>query len=438
MINRCGHFYGDNILPYQRLNVYYECAQNCRFVPRCVLCDLEPSQINSLRCSSIGQLFNPDYCVTGAHGAGNNWATGYYTNGSALMDCILEASRKQAEKCDCLQGFQNTHSIGGGTGSGLGSLLINRLRDEYENRIINTFSVIPSEKVSETIVEPYNAVLSLKEMVNSSDYTICFDNESLYDVCQKTLKLERPNLNDLNYLVSNTMAGVTSCLRFPGQLNMDLRKLKTNMCPYPHLKFFIPGYAPLSARNESQQYNKVTVKSLVNELFDPCCQLAAYDATDEKYLTCATIFRGLFSSKEVEESMVEVQRNSKDLFCNWIPDNISSAICDIPPHGTSGSATILANTTAINVTFKRLICQFDAMFDKRAFVHWYSGEGMEEMEFCEAKNVLVTLCDEYSEAGCNDDDDDVSLEDDESSNSSECADTNCNCHHVTSECVEKC
>ena len=54
---------------------------------------------------------------------------------------------KESESCDCLQGFQLTHSLGGGTGSGMGTLLISKIREEYPDRIMNTFSVVPSPKV---------------------------------------------------------------------------------------------------------------------------------------------------------------------------------------------------------------------------------------------------------------------------------------------------
>ncbi len=66
---------------------------------------------------------------------------------------------------------------------------------------------------------------------------------------------------DLNHLVSATMSGVTTCLRFPGQLNSDLRKLAVNMVPFPRLHFFMPGFAPLTSRG-SQQYRALTVSGL--------------------------------------------------------------------------------------------------------------------------------------------------------------------------------
>ena len=131
------------------------------------------------------------------------------------------------------QGFQLTHSLGGGTGSGMGTLLISKIREEFPDRIMNSYSVVPSPKVSDTVVEPYNATLSVHQLVENTDETFCIDNEALYDICFRTLKLTNPTYGDLNHLVSLTMSGVTTSLRFPGQLNADLRKLAVNMVPFP-------------------------------------------------------------------------------------------------------------------------------------------------------------------------------------------------------------
>lgn len=103
-------------------------------------------------------------------------------------------------------------------------------------------------QVSDTVVEPYNCTLSVHQLVENTDESYCIDNEALYDICFRTLKLTTPTYGDLNHLVSATLSGVTTCLRFPGQLNADLRKLAVNMVPFPRLHFFIPGFAPLTSR----------------------------------------------------------------------------------------------------------------------------------------------------------------------------------------------
>merc|ERR1711865_689886 len=173
----------------------------------------------------------------------------------------------EAEGCDCLQGFQMCHSLGGGTGAGMGTLLISKVREEYPDRIMETFSIIPSPKVSDTVVEPYNAVLSFHQLVENADECMLLDNEALYDICFRTLKLTTPTYGDLNHLVSAAMSGVTTCLRFPGQLNSDLRKLAVNLIPFPRLHFFMVGFAPLTSRG-SQQYRALTVPELTQQAFD--------------------------------------------------------------------------------------------------------------------------------------------------------------------------
>lgn len=400
-INRCGHFYGTSHLASQRLDVYYESGPRNIFVPRVVACDLEASAINNLKCSCIGRLFNPDYFVNGKGGAGNNWARGYYTDGAELMDHVLDIVRLQAEKCDCLQGFQVVHSIGGGSGSGMGSLLLHKLKDEYPDRIINSNSIIPSQKVSETVVEPYNAILSLNEMISNTDESICLDNEALFDICKNTLKLCHPVVDDLNHLVSMTMVGISTCFRYPGQLNTDLRKIMTNMVPYPRLHFFIPGFAPLSSRL-SQDYFKITPLDLIRQIFDGRNNMVAIDMKEGRYLTCAAIFRGIVSSKQIEEQLQNYQEQHPDRFINWVPNNIKTAICDIAPRGFNLAATVISNTTAIQCMFKRLMEQYQSMFSKRAFVHWYTGEGMDELEFVTAQEGVQSLIDEYND--CNDQD----------------------------------
>ena len=121
--------------------------------------------MDSVRSGPLGSLFRPDNFVFGQSGAGNNWAKGRkslvspfpfqetnmasqdYTEGAELVDSVLDVVRKEAEGTDCLQGFQITHSLGGGTGSGMGTLLISKIREEYPDRMMCTFSVVPSPKV---------------------------------------------------------------------------------------------------------------------------------------------------------------------------------------------------------------------------------------------------------------------------------------------------
>ncbi|KOB69966.1 Beta-Tubulin at 56D [Operophtera brumata] len=254
----------------------------------------------------------------------NNWAKGHYTEGAELVDSVLDL----------------THSLGGGTGSGMGTLLLSKIREEFPDRIMNTFSVVPSPKVSEVVLEPYNATLSMHQLVENTDMSFCIDNEALYNICFRTLRLTSPSYGDLNHLISLTMSGVTTCLRFPGQLNADLRKLAVNMVPFPRLHFFMPGFAPLTARN-SFDYRAQTVPELMTQMFNSGNMMTACDPRHGRYLTVATIFRGHMSMREVDDQVMAIQNKNSSFFVEWIPNNLKVAVCDVPPRGLKMSATFI-------------------------------------------------------------------------------------------------
>lgn len=65
----------------------------------------------------------------------------------------------------------------------------------------------------------------------------------------------------------------------------------------------------------------------------------------------------------------------------------------------SRGCSMLASTTAIAQAWADIDHKFDQMFAKRAFVHWYTGEGLEEQEFFEARENLAALEMDYREAG---------------------------------------
>jgi tubulin beta len=142
--------------------------------------------------------------------------------------------------------------------------------------------------------------------MESADVVFCIDNEALYDICFRTLKLTTPTYGDLNHLVSMVMSGTPCALRFPGKLNADLRKLAVNLVPFPRLHFFICGFAPLTSRG-SQQYRALTVPELTSQLFDNKNMMAPCDPRRGAYLTVSAHFRGRMSSKEIDKQMLRIQ-----------------------------------------------------------------------------------------------------------------------------------
>jgi tubulin beta len=123
--------------------------------------------------------------------------------------------------------------------------------------------------------------------------------------------------------------------------------------------------------------------------------------------------RGKISMKEVEDQVRSIQNKNTEYFVDWIPSNIQASHCEIPPIGQDISGTFVGNSTAIQEIFKRVADQFALMFRKKAFLHWYTGEGMDEMEFTEAEsnlNDLIAEYQQYQEASANDEDADAEID----------------------------
>jgi len=403
----------------ENIDVYFrgttEEKKNAKWIPRAVLVDLEPGTMDVIKASAIGPVFKPDNMVFGNNGAGNNWAKGHYTEGAELVESVLDRIRQEIEQCDAPQGFQIFHSLGGGTGSGMGTLLLLKIRDGYPDRITTTYSVFPSPKVSDTVVEPYNAVLSSHQLLENSDETFIIDNEALYNINHNILKNKQPTYSELNGLIAQACCGVTSSLRFPGKLNGDLRKLGVNLVPFPRLHFFLVSQAPLLAGDQSSKV-RLTVQELTSQAYSARNFFSNVKPDDGKYLASSFCFRGGMTTNDVDDNMDKLQSKQADDFVEWIPNNIKSSIVETPPVTSSMSATFIANTTALKGIFQRLATQFGAMYRRKAFLHWYKGEGMDEMEFQEADKNVRDLITEYQdkqdatyeeEEGSEDDDDDI-------------------------------
>ena len=344
--------------------------------------------------------------VTGKEDAANNYARGHYTVGKAHIEQTMDRIRKLADKCTGLQGFLLFHSFGGGTGSGFTSLLLERLSIDFGKKAKLEFAVHPAPQVSTAVVEPYNSVLTTHTTLGHADVTFLVDNEAIYDICRKKLDVERPSYPTLNRLISQLVSSVTASLRFDGSLNVDLNEFQTNLVPYPRIHFPMTTYAPVVSAEKAYHENH-SVQDITNACFEADNQLVKCDPRHGKYMSCCLLYRGDVVPKDVNSSILSLKTKRTIQFVDWCPTGFKIGINSQPPTNVPGSemakmtraVCMLSNTTAITEVWACLDHKFDMMFAKRAFVHWYVGEGMEEGEFSEAREDLAALEKDYEEVG---------------------------------------
>ncbi|CAM9576388.1 unnamed protein product, partial [Ectocarpus fasciculatus] len=227
-----------------RKDVFFYQADDEHYVPRNIMIDLEPRVIHGIQSSAYRDLYNQEnfFVAKEGGGAGNNWASGY-RQGSEHEDYVMEMIDREADNSDSLEGFVLSHSIAGGTGSGMGSYLLEVLNDHFPKKLIQTYSVFPNwDHSNDVVVQPYNSLLTLKRLTLNADCVVVLDNTALNRIAVDRLKLQNPTVSQLNSLVSTVMSASTTTLRYPGYMNNDLIGLVASLIPTPRCHFLMTGY----------------------------------------------------------------------------------------------------------------------------------------------------------------------------------------------------
>ncbi|NXU80210.1 TBA4A protein, partial [Oreotrochilus melanogaster] len=205
----------------------------------------------------------------------------------------------------------------------------------------------------------------------------------------RNLDIERPTYTNLNRLISQIVSSITASLRFDGALNVDLTEFQTNLVPYPRIHFPLATYAPVISA-EKAYHEQLSVAEITNSCFEPANQMVKCDPRHGKYMACCLLYRGDVVPKDVNAAIATI-KTKRSMPPTVVPGGdlakVQRAVC------------MLSNTTAIAEAWARLDHKFDLMYAKRAFVHWYVGEGMEEGEFSEAREDMAALEKDYEEVG---------------------------------------
>lgn len=390
-----------------RKDVFFYQADDEHYIPRALLIDMEPRVINMIQTSEYKELYNPEniFISKDGGGAGNNWAKGY-SGAEKVQEEVFDMVDREADGSDSLEGFVLTHSIAGGTGSGMGSYLLENINDRYPKKLIQTYSVFPmlSTETSDVVVQPYNSVLTLKRLTLNADCVMVLDNTALNRIASDRLKLPNPTFSHINSLVATVMAASTTTLRYPGYMNNDMIGMLASLIPTPRCHFLMTGYTPLTIDRQVATIRKTTVLDVMRRLLHTKNIMVSCSTRRGVYISILNIIQGDVDPTQVHKSLQRIRERKLAKFIKWGPASIQVALSRQSPyvqHVHKVNGLMMANHTGICQLFDRTLKQYDKLRSRNAFLENYRQEpifsdGLEE--FDNAKEVVASLSDEYRAA----------------------------------------
>ncbi|XP_074328891.1 tubulin gamma-1 chain isoform X2 [Apium graveolens] len=345
-----------------RKDVFFYQADDQHYIPRALLMDLEPRVINGIQTGDYRNLFNHEnlFMSKEGGGAGNNWASGYH-QGKSVEEDLMDMIDREADGSDSLEGFVLCHSIAGGTGSGMGSYLLETLNDRYSKKLVQTYSVFPNQnEISDVVVQPYNSLLTLKRLTLNADCVVVLDNTALNRIAVERLHIPNPSVSQTNSLVSTA-----NMIRKTTVLDVMRRLLQTK-----------------------------------NIMVSPNARTK--EASQAKYISILNIIQGEVDPTQVHDSLQRIRERKLVNFIEWGPASIQVALSRKSPYVQTAhrvSGLMLASYTGIRHLFSKCLSQYSLLRKRQAFLDKYRSfplfDDNDLSEFDESREIIESLVDEY-------------------------------------------
>jgi len=291
-----------------------------KHVPRAIFVDTAPEAVDEVRAGSLRRVIHPEQLISGKEGAAGVFSRGWNAVGLEKIDQVMDRTHKLADACSNLQGFILVMGVDGGTGSGLGQRILERLSAEFRGIPKLAFAVYADGELRDTVPVPgpYNAIFATAGFIDYADACVVLNNKWAFDLLRRRSELERPEFTDLNRVLAQVIAEVTS---------------------------------PLCTGSGAQM---------------------------------ADVLGGLAVSGEV-----------KFITHNQSVDTVPDSTWHLRlPHGKV-MASAQDSKSMVGKLFSSSLNDFNKLYKRKSYVHWYTQEGMSESDFTMARDKVLKLGKHY-------------------------------------------
>ncbi|CAD8138683.1 unnamed protein product [Paramecium octaurelia] len=301
-----------------------------------------------------------------------------------VQDELFEKLSHQIERCDNVFGCHFVHSTFDYS-SGSSSQALSQYRERYSSKFCSSFSMLPNV-VSTNTIEIYNTTFSLYRLIEDCDVVMIFDQEALEN---QLIKLRQScTFENNNNFIAECLLQLNCSQRFPGYQNGNIRKLSTNLIPFPRLHFLTCTFTPIDISSDLNY--QLTNLSLPNNSY-----FSFKNSTRNLYFAQALITR--CNSNNIDFQQASSTFSNK---IEWIADAVFHINCKIENRNLGKTVMHVGNHRDLGHSFKTHGEIFTANLRRKAFLHYYLQDGMDEMEFTEAESNLNDFISEYFECCC--------------------------------------
>lgn len=380
---------------------------------RTVAVDTENKVISDIqkRTRNSDWTYNINSIVTNnSGGCSNNWAVGYNRKGPQLISKIISAVRRECESCDNVKGFLGISSCAGGTGSGVGSYVLERLEDEFPHK--NLVSVLVSPYSSgDVVIQNYNTLLTISKMYDVSDAIIVFQNDYIHKVCANLLNIRNIEYHNLNNVIAQQLASLyqpvleNDCIE-----TVDFSDFISHLTPHPSFKILSMKTAPHVEETFTQfesmpswelleSYIMRTLKSVNSseEVIQMKMKTVRHSEhySYDKCVSNLLIRRGC--DAVISREAFSKSFNIRSLYASWIPKNY----CFVHYNqnrkflNKDRFLTLISNNSSIHPYLDKLVKSAWETYNNNAFVYQYSKHDVTKEDFLQAFSKIENILKEY-------------------------------------------
>lgn len=377
------------------LQFLYRSSISDEFRSRSIHIDSEPSVIDDMLRSDLKHFILPKtHVVCHNEDASGCFGRGLLLGKSEFHERVRDCIRREAEYCDILQGFFKFYSIGGGTGSGYIPTLNSWIYDEFRSPNTLNFMHKPSDSNSIT-VEPLNACLAVSSMCQNEfdDVNFTFDNQSLYNILNDSLKMPKPNFADSNELIACLFSNTAQFTQ------RNFHSLRNNCIPFKKISYLSAAIVPFQSMHSRRAPQDVW--NLLVDAFATNHEISNVNLEEGTYICVNLWTRGSATQITTMQALNNIEKHAK--FTGWCNHGFNvfysksnyQSIPDGLLDNVETSVTKISTHTAMGRVFEKLQEQMNVLLSKRAFSHWYLDTGMEEQDFLQANESISDMISIY-------------------------------------------